>query len=108
MSDFVVIDGKKYRLIPAEEEKVVGEDILKDYSLSEKPLESKIEPRENPATTVKKAVPEINEYREKFKSQTLGPADFPRPRRMMPSIRQPSVPGDYLLTEGPGLEYDYI
>ena len=62
------------------------------------------EVKEETVSEVKKAVPVVSSYREKFRTKTLTPMDLPK------IVRRREIPVDIgydpLLKEGPGLEIE--
>ena len=116
-------DGKRYRLVPVEEEIVVEEDILGDYLAEESLLESITEPDEKPVpkakfegATIRRAVPKLSDYRERYKAGELRPSDVMAhriPRRITkqfdPGSMDPSISRDagYGVWFGAGTEVDF-
>lgn len=83
--DEIVLDGKKYRLVPADEEKpqkVQSKSVLDDYVGWKKPVEPKIEPQEQKSIkavterkkasgVIKRAKPKLYDYRERYKKREV-------------------------------------
>ncbi len=115
---YILIDGKKYRLEPVEEEKVLEEEVLEGYKAEESRLERNTEPLENTVPKansslggVERAEPKKYGYRERFKEGRVRPSDIMVLDRKVPSIKQFDPggidPGTAQHFFGPGTEIDF-
>ena len=98
----ITIDKVEYRLVPVENQQTASsepkEALMKDYGVEE--------------TGVKKAVPEVSEYRERFKQRKLTLADINKNKPNLRPLTQAdgeldkfSHQGDKLFF-GTGISYD--
>ena len=102
----IILNGKKYRLLPyqeekqgvQQEEKVEEESLWEDYGVKNK--------------EVKKAVGKISDYRERFKKRRLSPAELIARPKIMKQLKQDksldkfSYKGENLFF-GEGLQREY-
>lgn len=100
------IQGKKYRLVPIEEE---THSILDDYKIqSQNDLPQEEVPEKS---GIKDAVPQVSDYRERFKRKELKASDVIAPparverKKVDSSLDSYSYKGEGLFF-GPGLEDD--
>lgn len=85
----IVIDGKKYKLLPCEEEEESPprteekkeESLLEAYSIEPKKVQQR-------KVGVEKAIGKVSDYRERFKRRALSPAEFVARPRLRPQLPQ--------------------
>lgn len=77
MEDTIIINGKKYKLVPIEEE---TEDFVAEYTME---TSKSIADQENKASqkgiqqsSIPNAIPKVSEYRERYKKHQVRAADI--------------------------------
>jgi hypothetical protein len=107
---YIVIEGKKYELIPVNEEQV--ENLVDEYTLSktepDRERVSRLEQYAQPE--VKDAVPKVSNYRERYKQRKIRLKDISAPPKRYSKLDKTdsmldeySYKGEKLFV-GPGLQ----
>lgn len=103
-----IIDGKTYELIPIEE----TEDILEEYKVQKTEPVGKgdIGTQKNQSTEIKDAIPQVSEYRERYKKRKIKVSEITAPPSRYSKLNDAGFNlddyqynGEKLFT-GPGLE----
>lgn len=82
--EFIIIGGKKYYLVLAQEEKQ-EESLIDAYTGKQEEI-VEIPPKQEAITEIKKAEPKVSEYREKFKNRELSPLELMTVRKPLTNI----------------------
>jgi len=81
--DIIVIGGKKYRLVPLQEENAISEKISSLASIATNQVEEKPQPSSkgidntiNGSEEMKEARPVVSDYRDRYLKRSLLPSDI--------------------------------
>jgi hypothetical protein len=91
MDEYIIKNGKKYKLTLVEEEE---DDLVKAYISASEGVEQVSNPSQN--STTREAIPKVSEYRERFKKRQLSILDV---KKAKPNYTAPLVKNDASLEQ---------